>query len=128
MELIHPNILHLVEHFEDHSRIVMVTELCDGGDLDKFMKSQPGRKLSAVMTDRFFYQIVCGLEYLHRNGYVHRDLKLANILLSCRSVDAVVKIGDFGFAKATMALMMTKTLCGTPLYQVSSHCNNLSII
>lgn len=47
---------------------------------------------------------------------IHRDLKPHNLLLSEPGENAVLKIADFGFARALEENKMAETLCGTPLY------------
>ncbi len=72
------------------------------------------RKRFTENETRFFLrQIVEGIGYLHSNKIIHRDLKLANLLLS----DMQVKIGDFGLAaKLEHDNDRKKTVCGTPNY------------
>jgi len=53
---------------------------------------------------------------LHRENVLHRDLKPQNILLSNSSTDPVLKIADFGFARALQPQDMAATVCGSPLY------------
>ena len=67
-------------------------------------------------------QIVSAINYLHTNRFIHRDLKLDNILVHFPSEDdkqdmlkAVAKLIDFGFAtKLNKNRDMTKTVLGTP--------------
>ncbi|XP_078593962.1 mitogen-activated protein kinase 11-like [Branchiostoma floridae x Branchiostoma japonicum] len=56
-------------------------------------------------------QLAEGLKYIHSKGYLHRDLKLENILVS---EGDVVKLGDVGLSKAEDEV--TGTQCGTRLY------------
>lgn len=59
-------------------------------------------------------QIVAGLDYLHKNGVTHRDVKPANILVN---PDGVIKITDFGVSSAVDVPTMTgNTIVGTPWY------------
>ena len=59
-------------------------------------------------------QIISAVKYLHSHNIIHRDLKLANLLLAA---DMSIKIGDFGLAtKLTFEGERKKTLCGTPNY------------
>lgn len=59
-------------------------------------------------------QVLEGLEYLHSQKIVHRDLKLGNIFLN---ENMQIKIGDFGLAtKIDFVGEKKKTICGTPNY------------
>lgn len=68
-------------------------DLCPGGDLHQSLKSFGG--LSAALAARYTYQILLGLEYLHSNNVLHRDIKGANILLT---ISGQAKLSDFGLA------------------------------
>ena len=58
-------------------------------------------------------QLVRALHYLHSNRIIHRDMKPQNILIGARRV---VKLCDFGFARAMSSATMVLTSGGTPLY------------
>jgi tetratricopeptide (TPR) repeat protein len=67
---------------------------------------------------------VCGaVQHAHQKGVIHRDLKPSNVLVAVKDGAAVVKVIDFGIAKATGQQLTERTLCtgftqlvGTPLY------------
>ena len=61
----------------------------------------------------YFYQILQGLNYLHSNNIIHRDIKPQNILIDKYNV---CKIADFGFARYKEEDTLLKTVCGSPLY------------
>ncbi|KAL3997617.1 Protein kinase domain family protein [Acanthocheilonema viteae] len=71
--------------------------------------------LSSTVAGKYTYQVLQGLEYLHRNEIIHRDIKPANIL---RDSNGNVKIGDFGSAKRlqTICSQQATTFIGTPNY------------
>ena len=79
--LIHPNIMHLYETFETEKHIILVTELCTGGDLLNYVRKR--RKLTEDVAKVIFKQIIDGLHYIHSKSILHRDIKLDNILMNC---------------------------------------------
>lgn len=119
-QLHHPNILELLHFFEDASNVYLVMELCSGGELYQIIKKGTMPITEREIT-RLFKGIVEGVEYLHTNGIIHRDLKLSNILLSD---DLAPKIADFGLACRVSSNangsdgseQEQHTLCGTPNY------------
>ena len=111
-KLNHPNILKAFEVFEDEINYYIVMERPILGDLFNYICSK-GR-LSMDEASFIFYQIVNGIQYLHANKIVHRDMKPENIMLT---QDMIIKIGDFGlskFFKSTESRL--KTNCGSPCY------------
>ena len=62
-----------------------------------------------------FLQIASALEYCHRQGVCHRDLKLENLLLVDDAED-LVKVTDFGLSKDSTSMSLTKTKVGTISY------------
>ena len=107
MKLIkHPNLLHLYDFIESSSNYYIVTQFCEGGDLEKSLKAEgffPEPKAVFLLK-----QIMSGFMELHTYKIMHRDFKVANIFLHNENVI----IGDFGFAKA--GVEMTTTRLGTP--------------
>lgn len=59
-------------------------------------------------------QLISGVDYMHGNRVIHRDLKLGNIFLND---NMEIKIGDFGLAaKLEFSEQKKRTMCGTPNY------------
>lgn len=80
----HHNLLKLYHYFEDKQRVYMILEYAckfilnikEGGSLFSYLRKR--RCLSEIETRRLFQQIVMGIEYLHRQGFIHRDIKVLN--------------------------------------------------
>uniref|UniRef100_A0A1I8HFB9 Serine/threonine-protein kinase PLK4 n=1 Tax=Macrostomum lignano TaxID=282301 RepID=A0A1I8HFB9_9PLAT len=107
----HQFVLQLYSYFEDTANVYIVLELCQGGNLHDYVRRNGC--LSEDKVRYFLKQIVAGLCYLHRSGIIHRDLTLANLLLT---EDCKVKISDFGLAAELSEDRTNKTMCGTPNY------------
>ena len=79
--LIHKNIMRLYETFSNSHYLLIVLELCSGGDLLNYVRKR--RKLTEPVAKIVFKQVLDGLSYCHSKGIIHRDIKLDNILLNC---------------------------------------------
>jgi MAP kinase interacting serine/threonine kinase len=93
-----PNIIQLLEFFEEEDRYLLVFEKMNGGPLLDHIADQglfSEREASAVVRD-----IAQALDFLHQKGIAHRDLKPANILCFGRESATPVKICDFDLASA----------------------------
>lgn len=108
----HPNVVGFHGFFEDDDFVFVVLELCRRRSLLELHKR---RKAVTEPEARYFMmQLLKGVQYLHNNRIIHRDLKLGNIFLND---DMDLKIGDFGLAtKIEFDGERKKTLCGTPNY------------
>ena len=102
------------EAFIDGNRLCIVMEYAPFGDLSRALrKRQAQRKLLPEdLIWSYFIQIARGLQALHAQKILHRDVKTANVL---RMSGEVVKLGDLGVAKL-MKGAMTNTQIGTPHY------------
>jgi serine/threonine protein kinase len=107
----HPNVLQLFEVVATESSIWLVSELCAGGELFDYLVEK-GR-LNEQEAKRIFGQLCLGVGYIHRQGVVHRDLKLENVLLDER---CNVKVADFGFGREFEQRRLMETFCGTTGY------------
>lgn len=105
----HPFLVNLFACFETQTHVCFVTEYACGGDLMMHIHTDIFPEPRAV-----FYAacVVLGLQFLHENKIIYRDLKLDNLLLDA---DGYVKIADFGLCKEDMGFGdRTGTFCGTP--------------
>ncbi|XP_057757265.1 SNF1-related protein kinase catalytic subunit alpha KIN10-like [Arachis stenosperma] len=108
----HPHIVRLYEVVETLTDIYVVMEYAESGDLNDYIIIQKDR-LPEDQARKFFQQIICGVEYCHRNMVVHRDLKPDNLLLNSKGN---IKIADFGFCNIMRDGHPLTTSCGSPLY------------
>jgi len=93
-------------------------ELIEGGDLSKMLDSRGRLPLEEAIP--LLKQIAVGLDYAHGKGVIHRDVKPANVLLAGGGPEPLIKIVDFGIARAleSDATRLTKAgmIVGTPEY------------
>ena len=113
--LVHPNIVQVFDFGSDrHSgRQFIVMEFVDGHSCAELLRDKgpmPPRDAVEILS-----QACRGLDYAHRNGVVHRDVKPGNLLVN---TDGVVKLADFGIAKAAEQSDITKvgSVLGTAAY------------
>ena len=102
----------------------LILELCENGDLnDKIKeKKQKNEIFSEKEILHYFYEILQGIYYLHKNRVLHRDLKTLNIFLT---KDNHIKIGDFGVSKKLINNnIYAYTFVGTPYYLSPEICQN----
>jgi len=105
----HPFIVNLLVSFMDETRLFLVLEFVNGGELFSHLRKE-GR-LPDADAKFFAGEIVLAFAYLHGKNIIYRDLKPENLLIDC---DGHIKVTDFGFAKVVED--RTWTLCGTPEY------------
>ncbi|KAK4162055.1 hypothetical protein QBC43DRAFT_90835 [Cladorrhinum sp. PSN259] len=108
----HPNIIQLLDIWENRSEIYMVTEYVEKGDMFEFINWNGALNEDEAMF--YFRQIMGALEYCHSLNICHRDLKPENILLKG---NGQVKIADFGMAALQQnPHHQLQTACGSPHY------------
>ncbi|KAH8342756.1 hypothetical protein KR084_006072 [Drosophila pseudotakahashii] len=111
--LTHPNIVQLLETYEDKSKVYLVMELVTGGELfDRIVEKGSYTEKDASHLIR---QILEAVDYMHEQGVVHRDLKPENLLYYSADDDSKIMISDFGLSKMEDSGIMA-TACGTPGY------------
>jgi serine/threonine protein kinase len=94
----HPNIVTLLDHFENSEYIFIIMELLTGGDLEEYLHKIKF-KISENKAASIMFQLASGIKYLHDYGVLHRDLKPENIMLSDNTDKSTIKIMDFGLSK-----------------------------
>ncbi|XP_017884963.1 calcium/calmodulin-dependent protein kinase type 1 [Ceratina calcarata] len=109
----HPNIVQLLETFEDKHKVYLVMELVTGGELfDRIVQKGSYTEKDA---SGLIKQVLEAVDYMHDQGVVHRDLKPENLLYYSPDEDSKIMISDFGLSKTEDSGIMA-TACGTPGY------------
>ncbi|KAL9255917.1 CBL-interacting serine/threonine-protein kinase 1-like protein [Drosera capensis] len=110
----HPNIVRLHEVLASKTKIYMVLEYVNGGEL--FNRIASKGKLSEERGRKLFQQLMDGVSYSHDKGVFHRDLKLENILIDAKGN---IKVSDFGLSALPQHFRndgLLHTTCGSPNY------------
>jgi serine/threonine protein kinase len=94
----HPNIVGLIDLFENSEFYYIVLEYMQGGDLFDYIQAR-NFKLTEQRVKELAFQIGLAIKYLHNYGIVHRDLKLENVMMSDNTEESIPKLVDFGLAK-----------------------------
>jgi len=124
----HPNIVRLIDLKKTKSHCYIIMDFCNGGNLSGCLKKYMAtyrRPFSEEIVQHIMKQVVNGINFLHSNKIIHRDLKLDNILVtfpsesdkkSLNMMKAIAKIIDFGFATKLHASKsnLAYTILGTP--------------
>ena len=124
-ELQHPNIVAYVNMHVTRSKLFLMMQYCDGGDLEQRLAAakKAGHFIGDAQLLDWFVQMSLALQYLHERRILHRDLKTANVFLTRSSI---VKLGDFGVSRVLSATAeLAKTFVGTPYYLSPELLSNL---
>ncbi len=119
-ELRHPNIVARIDAGETSGgQLFIAMELVDGPDLSKVLKDRG--PLAVPTAVRAVCQALDGLAHAHDRGFVHRDVKPSNLLAAGPPDNPVVKVADFGLARAyeesnLSGLTMQGEAGGTPAF------------
>lgn len=95
----HPHIVSYIEHGTYNGTIYLVTEYVGGMDASKLAKHRGG-KLHYMEVVKITEQTLSALDFAHKLGFVHRDIKEQNILVDGAYPNYVSKLTDFGLAKS----------------------------
>jgi serine/threonine protein kinase len=114
----HPFIASLHFAFQTEEKLFLVLEYLSGGEL--FFHLQKEKKFSEDKARFYVAEILLGLEHLHKNGIIYRDLKPENVVLDG---SGHVVLTDFGLSKTDIHdNEQTYTFCGTPEYLAPEIC------
>src|SRR5690349_4145466 len=122
----HQNIVEFVDRGTHNGVVYLVTEFVEGSDAQRLAEMNGGY-LAYKDGITIIAQALDALAFAHTKGYIHRDFKDQNILVSGRSPNLVAKLTDFGLAKSfsqsgmsgvTMAGEMAGTLAYMPPEQL----------
>ena len=127
-KLDHPNIVRVLESGASGAIFYFIMEFCDGGSAWDLMVKNGGR-LSLAQVKPIVLGALEALAYAHDKGFVHRDLKPQNILLS----RGEVRLSDFGLAKSFQqaglsGMSMTGGYAGTPVFMPPEQITNFKYV
>ncbi|OMJ67917.1 hypothetical protein SteCoe_34792 [Stentor coeruleus] len=118
-----PYIIKLHDVLKTQNNIYLIMEYCGGGDLENYVKSHG--KVQEFLAQRWLSQLVESFISLQEKGIMHRDIKLANILLTSKDDNKCdIRVADFGFARFLNENSFAATQLGTPLFMAPEIFNN----
>lgn len=117
----HPNIAKVLDAgATDSGRPFFVMELVKGVPITRFCDEQ---RLGLRRRLELFSDVCAAINHAHQKGIIHRDIKPSNVMVTLESGQPLVKVIDFGIAKATQGKLTDRTLLtsqeqiiGTPAY------------
>ena len=111
----HPNIVSCYDAFYYQGDLCVVMDYCEGGDLNQYKTNHTAESsITETHIVQWLVQICLGLDYIHGQKVIHRDLKAHNIFLSH---SGLIRIGDFGVARLLdKTTELASSLVGTPYY------------
>ncbi|KAF9389694.1 hypothetical protein CPB97_010774 [Podila verticillata] len=113
----HPNVLRVNGAFVTDSKLYIVTPYLSAGSCLDIMKAAYPNGFDEISIATILKQALQGLDYLHKNGHIHRDVKAGNLLVDN---DGSVLLADFGVSSSLMEngdrRGMRKTFVGTPCW------------
>jgi serine/threonine protein kinase len=114
-KLVHANVVQVYDSGRDEQsgRYYIVMEYVEGRSVADMLRER--KQLSVEQAVNIVRQACNGLDYAHRRGVIHRDVKPGNLIID---VEGVVKLADFGIAKAAEDSQITQigSVLGTAAY------------
>ncbi|NWT25504.1 MYO3A protein, partial [Cardinalis cardinalis] len=117
----HPNVvkfygMYYKKDVKNGDQLWLVLELCNGGSVTDLVKGflKRGERMNELIIAYILHEALMGLQHLHENKTIHRDIKGNNILLT---TEGGVKLVDFGVsAQLTSTRLRRNTSVGTPFW------------
>lgn len=127
-KLDHPNIVRVLESGASGAVFYFIMEFCDGGSVWDIMRKANG-SLPLAQAKPIILGALKALAFAHEKGFVHRDLKPQNILISRGGV----RLSDFGMAKSfeqagLSGMSMTGGYAGTPVFMPREQITNFKYV
>ncbi|CAD8126510.1 unnamed protein product [Paramecium sonneborni] len=88
------HVVRIVQYLESVNQCYIVLEYCNSGDFEQLWQSR-NKRIPENEAINYMKQVLAGMQALHEKNILHRDLKLANILIH----NSTLKIADLGFSK-----------------------------
>ncbi len=107
----HINVIYVYQLIEKPDNYYIIMEYCSKGELFDYIVKN--KRLNEKESSIFFYQLINGLQHIHKKKVAHRDLKPENLLLTENNI---LKIIDFGLSHIISNKKLLKTKCGSPSY------------
>ncbi|XP_035911040.1 testis-specific serine/threonine-protein kinase 3-like [Anopheles stephensi] len=116
LALSHPHIVSVMSIQEYGPFVCVFMDYCRYGDLLQYIQTR--KRISERRSRLFFRQLVDAVQYMHEQGFCHRDIKCENVLLANPSY---LKLTDFSFAKKCSepkgaVSQLSETYCGSIAY------------
>ena len=108
----HPNIVPVIDAEIYDGQVVIASEYVAGGSLSDWLTKHGGKAPSVEAAVSMMQGILAGLEHLHSNQLIHRDLKPDNVLLQ----SSLPRLADFGLTRVLKPSEHTVNISGTPGY------------
>ncbi|XP_026816025.1 testis-specific serine/threonine-protein kinase 3-like [Rhopalosiphum maidis] len=112
----HDNLIRYYQAIETTHRVYIIMEYAENGCLLDIIKRDG--KIDDDRARKWFMELVNAIEYCHKKGVVHRDIKCENLLMD---TNYNIKLSDFGFARNNMIkkngqMKTSSTFCGSYAY------------
>jgi len=121
--LSHPGIVTIYDIAEEGDMAYIFMELVNGPPLEKMLRAEQAPDKETLLS--LMRQVAAALDYAHKKGIVHRDVKPANIMVH---EDGTAKVTDFGVAKiVSQQLTRAGTIMGTPSYMSPEQVQGLPV-